>query len=98
MDVDTKDVLEFLQSAARSVGAEVTSPWFYFQVGVVLLGAGIAYGAGAGISSRVDMNTLGASWPTPFRVIARVLAAHAPIVVFAVLMRVARIIMKEVTW
>ncbi len=98
MDVDTKNVLEFLQSAARSVGAEVTSPWFYFQVGVVLLGAGMAYGAGAGIRSRVDMNTLGTSWPAPFRVIVRVLAAHAPIVAFAILMRVARIIMREVTW
>ncbi len=98
MDVDTKNVLEFLQSAARSVGAEVTSPWFYFQVGVVLLGAGMAYGTGAGIRSRVDMNTLGTSWPAPFRVIVRVLAAHAPIVAFAILMRVARIIMREVTW
>jgi len=98
MDVDTKDVLEFLQSAARSLGAEVSSPWFYFQVGVVLLGAGIAYGAGAGIRSRVDMDKLGTHWPTPFRVCVRVLIDHAPIVVFAVLMRLARIIMKEVTW
>jgi small-conductance mechanosensitive channel len=98
MDVDLKGVLEFLQSAARSVGAEVTSPWFYFQVGVVLLGAGIAYGAGAGIHSRVDSNTLGASWPTPFRVIMRVLVAHAATAVFAFLMRLARIIMIEMTW
>jgi small-conductance mechanosensitive channel len=98
MDVDTKNVLEFLQSAARSVGAEVTSPWFYFQIGVVLIGAGIAYGAGAGIRSRVDMDKLGTSWPAPFRVFVRVLADHAATVVFAVLMRVARIIMKEVTW
>jgi small-conductance mechanosensitive channel len=98
MDVDTKDVLEFLQSAARSVGAEVTSPWFYFQVGVVLLGAGIAYGTGAALRSRIDPAKLGASWPAPFRVIVRVLLAHSATVVFAILMRVARIIMKEVTW
>jgi small-conductance mechanosensitive channel len=98
MDADTKDVLEFLQSAARSVGAEVTSPWFYFQVGVVLLGAGIALGAGAGIRSRVDPTKLGANWPAPFRVIVRVLHAHAATAVFAILMRVARIVMKEVTW
>jgi small-conductance mechanosensitive channel len=98
MDVDTKDVLEFLQSAARSVGAEVTSPWFYFQVGVVLLGAGIAFGAGAALRSRIDPTKLGANWPAPFRVIVRVLLAHSATVVFAILMRVARIIMKEVTW
>src|ERR1700704_4059109 len=98
MDVDTKDVLEFLQSAARSVGAEVTSPWFYFQVGVVLLGAGIAFGAGAALRSRIDPTKLGANGPPPFRVIGRVLLAHSATVVFAILMRVARIIMKEVTW
>jgi small-conductance mechanosensitive channel len=98
MDVDTKDVLEFLQSAARSVGAEVTSPWFYFQVGIVLLGAGIAFGTGAALRSRIDAGKLGASWPAPFRVIARVLLAHSATVVFAILMRVARTIMKELTW
>jgi small-conductance mechanosensitive channel len=98
MDVDTKDVLEFLQSAARSVGAEVTSPWFYFQVGVVLLGAGIAYGTGAALRSRIDTTKLGANWPAPFRVIVRVLLGHSATVVFAILMRVARIIMKELTW
>ena len=31
--MDLNDIIEFLQSAARSVGAEVTSPWFYFQLG-----------------------------------------------------------------
>src|SRR5258708_39610232 len=98
MDVDTKDVLEFLQSAARSVGAEVSSPWFYFQVGVVMLGAGIAFGAGAAIRSRVDMATVGANWPAPFRVVARVLCAYSSTVVFAVLIQLARFIMREVPW
>jgi small-conductance mechanosensitive channel len=98
MDLDLKDLLEFLQSVARSVGAEVTSPWFYFQVGVVILGAGLAYGAGAGIRARVDTGKLGTNWPAPFRVIVRVLVAYAPTVVFAFLMRLARIIMIEVTW
>jgi small-conductance mechanosensitive channel len=98
MDLDFKDLLEFLQSVARSVGAEVTSPWFYFQVGVVILGAGIAYGAGAGIRARIDTGKLGTNWPVPFRVIVRVLVAYAPTVVFAFLMRLSRIIMIEVTW
>jgi small-conductance mechanosensitive channel len=98
MDIDLKDVFEFLQSAAQLVGAEITSPWFYFQIGVVLLIAGIAYGAGAGIRARVNADKLGATWPGPFRVIARVLVAYAPIVVFAFLMRLARIIMIQLTW
>jgi hypothetical protein len=98
MDVDAKDILDFLQTAARSVGAEVTSPWFYFQIGLILTGAGIAYAAGAAIRSRTDLKTLGATWPAAFRMIVRVLVTHAPTAVFAFLMRVTRLIMQEVTW
>jgi small-conductance mechanosensitive channel len=98
MDVDAKDILDFLQLAARSVGAEVTSPWFYFQIGLILTGAGIAYAAGAAIRSRTDLKTLGATWPAAFRMIVRVLVTHAPTAVFAFLMRVTRLIMQEVTW
>ena len=98
MEMDIKDALEYLQSGLRSVGAEVTSPWFYFQVGVVLAGAGIAYAAGAAIRARVDINKLGARWPAPFRMIVRVLVLHSSTAMFAVLMRVSRIIMKASTW
>jgi small-conductance mechanosensitive channel len=98
MDVDLKDILEFLQGAARSVGAEVSSPWLYFQIGVILTVAGLAFGSGAAIRSRIDNEKLGATWPTPFRVIARVLVTHASIAVFAVLLRLTRAIMIEVTW
>ena len=45
--MDLNDIIEFLHSAARSVGAEVTSPWFYLQLGLILAGAGIAFAAGA---------------------------------------------------
>jgi small-conductance mechanosensitive channel len=98
MDLDLHDIIEFLHAAARSVGAEVTSPWFYLQVGLVMVGAGIAFAAGAGIRSRVDMASLGKDWPAPLRAIARVLVAHSSTAVFAVLMRVARIVMKASTW
>src|SRR5262249_24379685 len=98
MDVDAKDILDFLQTTARSLGAEVTSPWFYFQIGLILTGTGIAYAAGAAIRSRVDLKTLGATWPAAFRMIARVLVTHASTAVFALLMRITRLIMQEVTW
>jgi small-conductance mechanosensitive channel len=98
MDLDLHDIIDFLHAAARSVGAEVTSPWFYLQVGLVLTGAGIAFAAGAGIRSRVDPASLGKDWPAPLRAIARVLVAHSSTAVFAVLMRVARIVMKASTW
>jgi small-conductance mechanosensitive channel len=98
MDLDLHDSIAFLHAAARSVGAEVTSPWFYLQVGLVMAGAGIAFAAGAGIRSRVNTASLGKGWPAPLRAIARVLVAHSSTAVFAVLMRVARIVMKASTW
>ena len=98
MDVDTKGILDFLQTAARSVGAEVTSPWFYFQIGLILVGAGISLAVGAATRSRVDLKALGASWPAPFRVIVRVLVTDASTAAFALLMWVARIIMVLSTW
>ena len=98
MDMDTKDVLEYLQSALGWVGAEVTSPWFFFQIGVVLAGAGISYAIGAAVRARIDLNKLGINWPAPFRMIVHVLVLHAPTALFAVLMRVTRVIMKMSTW
>ncbi len=53
--MDLNEIAEFLHSAARSVGAEVTSPWFYLQLGLILAGAGIAVGVGAAIRARIDM-------------------------------------------
>jgi hypothetical protein len=38
MDFDLKDILPYLQDAAQSVGAVVTSPWFYFQLGLIVSG------------------------------------------------------------
>jgi hypothetical protein len=61
MDMDLKDIIDFLQTTARSVGAEVTSPWFYLQFGLILAAAGAGLAAGAAIRSRVGSR---ASWPS----------------------------------
>jgi small-conductance mechanosensitive channel len=98
MDFDLQDIMDFLRTAAHSVGAEVTSPWFYLQVGLILAGAGVAFGAGTAIRSRVDMATLAAGWPAPLRMILRALVRHSSTAIFAVLMRLARIIMRASTW
>ncbi|SDT36019.1 mechanosensitive ion channel family protein [Bradyrhizobium canariense] len=96
--MDINDILDLLHSAARSVGAEVTSPWFYLQIGLVLAGAGIAFAAGSTIRARTDMTTLAMGWPAPLRMIVRVLVDYSSTAVFAVLMRVARMIMQASTW
>jgi small-conductance mechanosensitive channel len=98
MEMDLKDVIEPLQMAARSVGAEVASPWFYLQFGIILACAGIAYAADAAIRARVDMDSLALHLPLPLRHFVRVLVGSASTAVFAVLMIAARITMAHSTW
>src|SRR3954463_12972837 len=96
--IDLEPLAELLQSAARSVGAEVASPWFYMQLGLMLAAAGIAFGIGAAVRARVDTTSLAMGWPAPLRLFMRVLVGSAPTAAFAVLMIVARGIMLASTW
>jgi small-conductance mechanosensitive channel len=96
--MDMSDVTDFLHTAARSVGAEVTSPWFYLQFGLVLAITGIAYAADAAVRSRIDMTSFAMGWPLPLRHLARVLVSSASTAVFAILVIAARITMYHVTW
>jgi small-conductance mechanosensitive channel len=98
MDFELKDIVEFLHSAAGSIGAEVTSPWFYLQFGLILTAAGMAYAADAAIRSRVDMTSLAMRWPLPLRHFARVLVSSASTAIFAILVIAARITMYHSTW
>src|SRR2546429_216939 len=98
MDLDLHDIIDFLHSAARSVGAEVSSPWFYLQLGLVMVGAGIAFAAGAAIRSRIDTASVAEGWPSPLRQFMRVLVDSASTVVFALSMTLARAVMVMSTW
>src|SRR6202453_4362285 len=98
MDLDFTDVTDFLHSAARSVGAEVTSPWFYLQLGLILACAGIAFAAGAAVRARVDLTAHGVGWPAPLRLFMRVLVGSASTAVFALEMTLARVVMVASTW
>jgi small-conductance mechanosensitive channel len=96
--MDLNEISELLLSAARSIGAEVASPWFYLQLGLILAGAGIAYAAGAAIRSRIDVTSLAMGWPAPFRHFVRVLVANASTLAFAIVMIIARVVMWHSTW
>jgi small-conductance mechanosensitive channel len=98
MDLDLGEFYEFLQNAARSVGAEVTSPWFYLQLGLILAAAGIAFGVGAAVRSRIDTTSLAMGWPAPLRLFLRVLIGSASTAAFAILMIIARGVMLASTW
>ena len=96
--MDLTDTLEFLHATARSFGAEVTSPWFYLQFGLTLVGAGIAYATDTAIRSKVDMTSFAMGWPLPLRHFARVLVSSASTAVFTILMVAARVTMYHSTW
>jgi small-conductance mechanosensitive channel len=96
--MDPNGISEFLFSTARSIGAEVASPWFYLQLGLIVTGTGIAFAGGAAIRARVDMTSLALGWPMPLRLLMRVLVGHASIAVFAGLMTLARAVMLAATW
>src|ERR1700686_2007834 len=96
--MDQNDITDFVLSAGRSVGAEITSPWFYLQLGLILAGAGIGYAAGAAIRARIETTSLAMGWPAALRLFMRVLVGSAPTAVFAVLMTLARVIMLTSTW
>ncbi len=96
--MDLTEIIEFLNATARSLGAEVTSPWFYLQFGLILTGAGIAYATDTAIRSKVDMTSFGMGWPLPLRHFARVMVHSASTAVLAILMIAARITMYHSTW
>jgi small-conductance mechanosensitive channel len=96
--MDVNEIIDFLHATARSVGAEVSSPWFYLQFGLILAAAGIALAADATIRSRVDPKTFAKGWPLPLRHSARVLLGSASTAVFAALVIAARATMYHSTW
>jgi len=95
---ELEEIYEFIQTALRSVGAEITSPWFYFQFGLILTGAGIAHLLGLGIRKRFDPTTFAMGWPAAFRLAARVLIRNISFGFFAALMGIARVVMVASTW
>jgi len=96
--MDLNDVIDYLRTLARSVGAEIHSPFFYLQFGVILVATGIAFAANAALRARVDHEQLAKRWPLPLRRLAHVLVASFSTVVFAILVIAARVAMVHSTW
>jgi small-conductance mechanosensitive channel len=96
--MDLHQFADSLHTAARSVGAEITSPWLYLQLGLILTGVGIAFGTGAAVRSRIEMTSLAMGWPAPLRLFVRVLVRSAATATFALLMVLARVVMLISTW
>src|SRR5215813_6647139 len=98
LSMDLHDIVEAVQTGLRSMGAEISSPWFYLQFGLILAAAGIAWAADAAIRSHVDMSSLAMRWPMPLRHFVRVMVLSASTAIFAIEMIASRVIMWHVTW
>src|SRR5579859_22129 len=98
LTMDLNDIIDYLRTVARSVGAEISSPFFYLQLGIILIAAGIAFAANAALQGRVDKGTLANRRPLPLQRLATVLVESFSTVVFAVLVITARIAMYHSTW
>jgi small-conductance mechanosensitive channel len=96
--MDLNDIIEYLRTVARSVGAEISSPFFYLQFALILSAAVIAFAANKALQARVDNDKLANRWPLPLRHLAHVLVESFSTVVFAVLVIAARIAMYHSTW
>jgi small-conductance mechanosensitive channel len=96
--MDLNDIIDYLRMVARSVGAEISSPFFYLQFGLILMAAGLAFAANAALQTRVDKGSLASRWPLPLRRLARVLVESFSTVVFAVLVIAARVVLYHSTW
>src|ERR1700759_2502349 len=96
--MDLNDIIDYLRMVARSVGAEISSPFFYLQFGLILTAAGIALAANAALQARVNTASLANRWPLPLRRLAHVLVESFSTIVFAVLVIAARIAMYHSTW
>jgi small-conductance mechanosensitive channel len=95
-DLDT--IYNMLLSAFRSVGAELTSPWLYAQLGLIVAAAGIALAFAASLRSKIDLTDRTMGWPTPLRLLARVLLQSSSTAIFGLLTLIMRMIMLGLTW
>jgi small-conductance mechanosensitive channel len=98
LPMDLTEAIEYVHTSLRLVGAELTSPWFYLQFGLMLAAAGIAYAMDVAIRARIDMTSFAMRWPLPLRHLARMLVATASTATFAIVLMAARLIMYHSTW
>ncbi|WP_298255938.1 mechanosensitive ion channel domain-containing protein [Bradyrhizobium sp.] len=96
--MEFNDIIDYLRTVASSTGAEISSPFFYLQFGLILVAAGIALAANAAFQARVDTTSLARRWPLPLRRLAHVLVESFPTIMFTVLIIGARIVMYHSTW
>lgn len=91
------DIHDLVSKAIRAVGTEISSPWFYLQVGIIVGGAGIALGCATAI--RANMASGGVArtvgWSIPLRLLLRAVLRNSAIAIFALAMGLGQMALTE---
>lgn len=93
-----QDLVTHLSTAFDNLRGGLSSLWLIIQFAVLLVTGGLGALAGAIIRRRVDVTTLGTSWPPMLKQLARTLLECIGTIVFIVLAAAARLIMLSLTW
>ena len=80
------------------MGAEITSPWFYFQLAIIALAAGIAAGVSLLVRRKLDVVSLTMDWPAPVRLIVRVFIESLGFIAFIIVVALIQSAMLSLTW
>lgn len=88
----------WLLNGKTTISAEITSSGFFLQLGLILIGAGLAFASWTAIRSRYQTSSTAMGWPNTARRLIRVLIDSTPIALFAVLMLLMRFVMLSTTW
>lgn len=90
--IDAATFHEMLDSVLRLINAEIVSPWFYLQVGLILLATVLATAAASAVMAH-GASTTAATWPSALRRVMRGLRLSAGTIVFALTVIAERAVM-----
>src|SRR5689334_22576882 len=95
---DLHDAIDAILNAFRSVGAELTWAWFWYQIGLLLIAAGLARILAVIVRSRVDLGSSSMGMPGAVRRFVRALFGSLGVAFFALFVGVMRSSMLLMTW
>jgi small-conductance mechanosensitive channel len=95
---DLNDLYAMIETALRSVGAEISWAWFYYQVGMLLVAAGLARLLAAVVRPRIDLSSVAMGMPATVRRLVRALHGSLTVAFFALIVALLRNSMLLATW
>jgi small-conductance mechanosensitive channel len=81
---DLQSVIATVLDFARSLGAEITSRWFYLQLALIIFGAAIGAGVLWLLRRKLDLVSLTMGWPAALRLMARAFGESLGYVAFII--------------